>query len=89
MRTPRSYRSRVQAALFRARQQGGATAPVPMGHNAFFVRSASGNGGYTVRAFGIDAIRCECPAGIFDSPCHHAASVYLRLIADRSVRQAA
>jgi len=42
-----------------------------------------------VRAFSLDEIRCDCPAGLHGNGCWHAPAVYLRLVADGAIAEVA
>jgi hypothetical protein len=76
-------RRRVQAALYRAREHGGAKAAKPIANGEFRVIGV--NGTYFVTAFGGDAYRSTCPAGTHGRPCWHQAASWLRSIADKAV----
>src|ERR1700722_19410399 len=76
-------RSRIQAALLRARAHGGAKAAQPVGDNRYRVTGLRGT--YFVALFDNETSRCTCQAGTFGQPCFHAACAWLRSIADRAV----
>jgi hypothetical protein len=73
-------RSRIQAALFRARAHGGAKAAQPLGEGRYRVVGLRGT--YFVALFDGETSRCTCTAGTFGQPCYHAACAWLRSIAD-------
>jgi hypothetical protein len=80
-------RSRIQAALFRARAHGGAKAAQPVGENRYRVVGLRGT--YFVALFDNETSRCSCTSGSFGNPCYHAACAWLRSIADRALAEAA
>jgi hypothetical protein len=79
-------RSRIQAALFRARAHGGARAAQPLGDNRYRVTGLRGT--YFVALFDNETSRCTSAAGTFGAPCYHAACAWLRSIADRALTAA-
>lgn len=83
-RQERSFRSRIQAALFRARVAGGAKCATPRGRDLYTVTGRAGDR-YTVLVAGLesDHVRCDCKAGFHGTPCWHAAAAWLRVVADR------
>lgn len=79
-------REKAEGRLAAAIINGGAAAAIPRGDDRYTVLGRSGDR-YTVHAFCLDDLRCDCKAGLLGggTACWHAAAVYLRLIADRAV----
>jgi len=82
-RQERSYRSRIQAALFRARAHGGAKAAEEIAPDRYRVVGLRGT--YYVALFGLETSRCTCTAGSYGHPCYHAACAFLKKVADGMV----
>ena len=80
-------RSRIQAALFRARAHDGAKAAQPLGDGRYRVVGLRGT--YFVALFDNETSRCTCTRGSFGQPCYHAACTWLRSIADQAHTAAA
>lgn len=78
-----THRAKVQGRLHAARVNGGAAAVTPRADGLYTVTGRAGNR-YTVRAFGLEDLHCDCRAGQFGTPCWHAAAAFLRIVADRA-----
>jgi len=72
---------KVDARFHAAKVNGGAAAAEPRGNGLFTVTGRAG-ARYSVRAWSLDHITCDCRAGQFGNPCWHAAAAFLRHIAD-------
>jgi hypothetical protein len=71
----------IQGRLRAAKVNGGASAAQPHGDGRYTVTGRA-DARYTVHVASLDAIACDCPAGIYGKPCWHAAAAYLRVVAD-------
>lgn len=71
----------IQGRLQAAKVNGGASAAQPRGDGRYVVTGRA-DARYTVHVASLDAIACDCPAGIHDKPCWHAAAAFLRYVAD-------
>lgn len=69
-----------QRAIQRAQINGGAQAAIELRRGTFRVIGRGGDR-YTVRATS-STFQCDCPAGMKNCPCWHAAAVWLRLLAE-------
>jgi hypothetical protein len=91
-RFPMSLRQKLEARLAVAKLNGGAAAALPRGNGRFCVIGRVGNARYTGLAHSVDRFSCDCRHGQYagtDASCYHAACVYLRLLADRSIGEVA
>ncbi len=76
-------REKIESRLYVAKINGGASAAMPRGDDRYTVVGRAGDR-YTVRAFGLERMTCDCRAGQFSRDCWHKAATFLRLVADRT-----
>lgn len=80
-----THQEKLEGRLHAAKVNGGAAAVEPRGNGIFTVYGRTENR-YTVRVFGLEDMLCDCKAGQHGGMCWHAAAVYLRILADASVK---
>ncbi len=79
-------REKVESRLQAAKTNGGAAAATPRGEDRYTVIGRAGDR-YTVQAFTLERMVCDCRAGQFDRDCWHKAATFLRVVADRTAVQ--
>jgi len=80
-----TVREQVEGRIRAAWVNGGPSAAIPRGSSRYVVTGRDGHARYTVHVLSIERATCDCPAGLHDRFCWHAASALLRRAADAAM----